>query len=129
MVDITNPVLPLLQVIGWLVIFVFRQQYFLTLKRERWLLHFGGELFPQTFLPPVRHLYRPPQNISGTQEVTVDGTKVLSKSGRHKHEWRNRLRWRRKKSEDYELHVVEDGIEVRLGEKTVWGIAADHIMG
>lgn len=58
----------------------------------------------------------------------MDGVKVLSKSGRHKREWRNRLRWVRDKSEDYELHVVEDGLEVRLGKRTVWGVTTDHIM-
>lgn len=62
------------------------------------------------------------------QEVTVDGIKVLSRSGPHSYEWRNRLRWMRDKREDYELHVMEDGVQVRLGEKTVWGVTPDHIM-
>lgn len=58
----------------------------------------------------------------------MDGTKVLCKSGPHNCEWLNRIRWVRDKSEHYELHVVEDGIQVRLGEITVWGVTADHIM-
>ena len=56
------------------------------------------------------------------QEVTVDGICVLSKSGPFKREWMNRFPWRRRKNNDYELHVKDNGMEVRLGEKTIWGV-------
>lgn len=35
---------------------------------------------------------------------------------------------RKRKSNDYKLHVVDDGVEVRLGGKTVWGVTTDHPM-
>ena len=61
------------------------------------------------------------------QEVFVDGIKVISESG-YIYEDGMRMKttnplkafWRRRKSEDYELHVVGDGIEVRLGNRMVW---------
>ena len=52
----------------------------------------------------------------------MDGIFVPSKSGPFKKEWMNRFPWRRGKNNDYELHVNDDGMEVRLGEKTVWGV-------
>lgn len=66
---------------------------------------------------------------SNAQEAFVDGVKVFSESGR-KHEkkrnkWlRNPLKYltKRRKSKDYELHVVEDGMEVRLDNEVVWAI-------
>ena len=63
------------------------------------------------------------------QEAFVDGIKVISESGRRyenemKMKMTNPLKAfsRRRKSEDYELHVVGDGIEVRLGEELVWAL-------
>ena len=52
----------------------------------------------------------------------MTGIFVPSKSGPFKKEWMNRFPWRRGKNNDYELHVKDDGMEVRLGEKTVWGV-------
>ena len=63
------------------------------------------------------------------QTVTVDGTTVLSKSGQFKWEWLNRLPWTRPKDDGYEVHATETGMEVRLGERTVWGITAEEWMG
>ena len=57
-----------------------------------------------------------------TQEVTVDGICVLSKSVPFKREWMNRFPLRRGKNDDYKLHVKDDGMEVHLGEKTIWGV-------
>ncbi|CAN0071047.1 unnamed protein product [Laminaria digitata] len=64
----------------------------------------------------------------GCVEVSVDGTCVLSKSGPFKREWMNRFPWRRRKNNDYQLHVKDDGMEVRLGGKRVWGVSADEMM-
>lgn len=69
--------------------------------------------------PPAPHPLHACQKL--TQRTTMDGECVLAKSGRHKWEWLNRSPWRRRKDERYEVHVVEDGLEVRLGERTVWG--------
>ena len=55
----------------------------------------------------------------------MDGTRVLSRSGRFSREWMNRFPWRRRKNNSYELHVEDDGMEVRLGEKVVWGLVAE----
>ena len=71
-------------------------------------------------LPPVLPRCTPHHHL--IQEVTVDGICVLSKSGPFKREWMNRFPWRRRKNNDYELHVKDDGMEVRLGEKTIWGV-------
>ena len=75
-------------------------------------------LFPRC--TPLQHL---------TQEVTLDGACVLEKSGPYKREWMNRFPWRRRKDSDYQLHVQDDGMEVRLGERTIWGVTADDMMG
>lgn len=62
------------------------------------------------------------------QEAFVDGTKVCGECGR---KCEKRKKWmtnplkafsRRKKSDKYELHVVGDGIEARLGKELVWAI-------
>lgn len=59
----------------------------------------------------------------------MDGSCVLSKSGRFKREWMNRFPWRRSKNQNYELRVEGDRMEVRLGEKTTWGVTASDITG
>lgn len=59
----------------------------------------------------------------------MDGTRVLSKSGRFSREWMNRFPWRWSRNMSYELHVKDDGIEVRLGERVLWGVTADDMMG
>lgn len=69
------------------------------------------------------------------QEAFVDGVKVISESGRKYEVKPQKKKWftnplkalkaafaRRKKSNEYELHVVEDGIEIRLGKELVWAI-------
>ncbi|CAM9231200.1 unnamed protein product [Sphacelaria rigidula] len=65
----------------------------------------------------------------GYVEAFVDGIRVISESGR-KHEAQHK-KWltnpmkafsRRKKSDNYELQVVGDGIQVMLGEELVWAI-------
>ena len=61
------------------------------------------------------------------QDVTVDGTVVLSKSGPHRWDWVNRFH--RPKDEGYKLHVTDTGIEIRLEEQAVWGVAADEWLG
>ena len=63
------------------------------------------------------------------QQATVDGTMVLSKSGRLAWDWMNRLPWMRPRDEGYQVHVTDAGIEVRLEEKAVWGITADEWLG
>ena len=61
----------------------------------------------------------------------MDGIKVISESGRKYEVKPEKKKWlqnplkalgKRKKSEEYELHVVADGIEMRLGEEVVWAI-------
>ena len=62
----------------------------------------------------------------------MDGVKVISESGRKfetkqqgKKTWlanRFKASSTRPKSNDYELHVVADGIEVRLEGESVWAI-------
>lgn len=54
--------------------------------------------------------------------MSVDGTTVLSRSGSCKWEWVNRFPWRWSKNENYELYVTEDGFDVKLGERRVWGL-------
>ena len=75
-----------------------------------------------TFNPAGIFLRSPRPNT--TQDVTVDGICVLSKSGPYKREWMNRFPWRRRKDDGYELYVTEEGIEVQLEEKKVWGVSA-----
>ena len=41
----------------------------------------------------------------------------------------NRFPWRRSKNQNYELRVEGDRMEVRLGEKTTWGVTASDITG
>lgn len=68
----------------------------------------------------------------------LDGVKVISESGRKyegkqldKRKWvRNPLKlftWERRKSDQYELHVVHDGMEVRLGAEVAWTTRADGV--
>lgn len=56
------------------------------------------------------------------QEVTVDGSCVLSKSGSHRWEWLNKLKCRRNSS-GYCIRVVETGMEVQVRNEKVWGVA------
>ena len=56
----------------------------------------------------------------------MDGLKVASRSGSNKREWVNRFPWRRRKNKDDELYVTEEGFEVKLGERRIWGIAANR---
>ena len=56
----------------------------------------------------------------------MDGLKVASRSGSNKRERVNRFPWRRRKNKDYELYVTEEGFEVKLGERRIWGIAANR---
>ena len=63
------------------------------------------------------------------QKATVDGATVLSKSGRLEPDWMNRLPWMRPTDEGYQVHVTESGMDVRLGERTVWGIKANEWLG
>lgn len=56
----------------------------------------------------------------------LDGAKVLSKSGPHKKEWKNKFRVPRKKSQDYALHAVEGGFEVRFDGKRIWGVVSSN---
>eukprot|EP00904_Undaria_pinnatifida_P008318 jgi/Undpi1/4616/HiC_scaffold_18.g07970.m1 len=65
----------------------------------------------------------------GCVKVTVDGTNVLSKSGRFAFDWMNHLPWQRPTDDGYEVHVVQDGIEVRLGERVVWGMNNNEWLG
>lgn len=58
----------------------------------------------------------------------MDGTCVLSKSGRRKIDWMNRFPWRRSKNEGYTLEVEGDRMEVRLGDKKIWGVTANNIV-
>ena len=57
----------------------------------------------------------------------MDGICVLSKSGPYRREWMNRFPWRRRKDDDYELFVTEEGMEVHLREKTIWGVTAADV--
>ena len=61
------------------------------------------------------------------QQGTVDGTIALSKFGRHAWDWVNRFN--RPRDNGYELHDTDQGIEVHLQERTVWGITADELLG
>lgn len=45
----------------------------------------------------------------------------MSRSGPHSWEWMNRFSFR-KKNPGYELHIIENGVEVRLDSKKVWGV-------
>eukprot|EP00904_Undaria_pinnatifida_P008324 jgi/Undpi1/4621/HiC_scaffold_18.g07975.m1 len=65
----------------------------------------------------------------GCVKVTVDGTNVLSKSGRLAFDWMNHLPWQRPTDDGYEVHVVQNGIEVRLGERVVWGMNNNEWLG
>ena len=60
--------------------------------------------------------------------MTVDGICVLSKSGPYKREWMNRFPWRWRKDSAYELFVNEEGVEVHLGEKKIWGVTVPDVM-
>eukprot|EP00904_Undaria_pinnatifida_P008320 jgi/Undpi1/4618/HiC_scaffold_18.g07972.m1 len=53
------------------------------------------------------------ENAGEVCKVTVDGTNVLSKSGRFAFDWMNHLPWQRPTDDGYEVHVVQDGIEAR----------------
>ena len=75
-------------------------------------------------LPLVLPRYTPHHHL--TQEVTVDGICVLSKAGPFKREWMIRFPRRRGQNNDYELHVKDDRIEVRLGKKTIWGVTVER---
>ena len=59
----------------------------------------------------------------------MDGTTVLSKSGPYTWDWLNRRPWTRPTDDGYELHVTDDGMEIRLGEETVWGVNAEERIG
>eukprot|EP00904_Undaria_pinnatifida_P008313 jgi/Undpi1/4611/HiC_scaffold_18.g07965.m1 len=63
----------------------------------------------------------------GCVKVTVDGTTVLSKSGKMAWDWMNRLPWTRPRDDGYEVHVTDVGIEVRLGERKIWGVTANDL--
>lgn len=63
------------------------------------------------------------------QEVAVDGVTVMSLSDpntKAKRGWmKNPFRRRKEKAgADYELHVLSDGFEVRLGGVTAWEMHA-----
>ena len=56
----------------------------------------------------------------------MDGLKVAPRSGSNKRECVNRFPWRRRNNKDYELYVTEEGFEIKLGERRIWGIAANR---
>ncbi|CAM9704917.1 unnamed protein product [Pylaiella littoralis] len=64
----------------------------------------------------------------GAITVTIDGAPVLTNSGPHKSEWRNKFPFRRARSQSYEMHPTEDGFEVTLEGRVIWGVQAADIM-
>lgn len=63
------------------------------------------------------------------QEVIVGGRNVLSRSGPRSIDFFNRFPFarRRKDSVEYEVYATDEGMEIRLEGRRVWGIRADDI--
>lgn len=59
----------------------------------------------------------------------MDGRNVISRSGPRTIDFFNRFPFakRRKDSGKYEVHVTEEGLDVRSEGRHVWGIRADDI--
>lgn len=70
----------------------------------------------------------PPDHKKKMQTVTIDGAPVLSRSGPHKREWLNKFRFRRAKSQQYEMHPTDEGFEVKLMGRVIWSLQAADIM-
>ena len=59
--------------------------------------------------------------------MKIDGTTVLRKtSPQNDRTWRkkfwDRVKGRKRPKGDYEMHLVSDGFEVRLGGAVIWGV-------
>lgn len=57
----------------------------------------------------------------------MDNKCVISKAGHRRLEWMNRFPWQRRKDDGYELRATGDGLEVKRGGKTIWGLTASDL--